>query len=196
MAMKRCKECGEEISSSAKTCPKCGKKQGGIGKVILILLVLVVIIAAAGSGTSSNKGTTGETEVKETFTLTEHKGYADAYAYYIEGTIEVVFVYSKNNGEVTDTDDNNRDTIEVASVNIVEEQETIGSEKETINSVEGTIKSKETDLEVEENSEESSSSFSSLYLSQSVIAAIFSSSSVTVIFVVSIPIINSPNGVL
>ena len=87
MAMKKCKECGEEISSSAKVCPKCGKKQGGIGKVILILFVLIVIIAAAGSGTSSNKGTTGETKVQETFTLTEHKGYADTYAYYIEGTI-------------------------------------------------------------------------------------------------------------
>ena len=27
MAMKKCKECGEEISSSAKKCPKCGKDQ-------------------------------------------------------------------------------------------------------------------------------------------------------------------------
>ena len=27
MAMKKCKECGAEISSSANQCPKCGKVQ-------------------------------------------------------------------------------------------------------------------------------------------------------------------------
>lgn len=28
MAMKKCKECGKEISKDAKVCPNCGKKQG------------------------------------------------------------------------------------------------------------------------------------------------------------------------
>ncbi len=69
MAMKKCKECGEEISSSAKTCPKCGKKQGGISKIILILLVLVIIIAAASGsgndGTVSKADGTGGTKVSE-----------------------------------------------------------------------------------------------------------------------------------
>lgn len=73
-----------------------------------------------------------------------------------EEKIDEVADIEDNNGEVTDTDDNKRETIEVASVNIVEEQETVGSENETINSAEGTIESKGTDLEVEENSEESS----------------------------------------
>lgn len=69
MAMKKCKECGEEISSSAKTCPKCGKKQGGFSKVIIILLVLVVIIAVvSGSGNDGNVSKadgTGGTAVSE-----------------------------------------------------------------------------------------------------------------------------------
>ena len=73
-----------------------------------------------------------------------------------EEKIDEVADIEDNNGEVTDTDDNNRKTIEVASVNIVEEQETVGSENETIDSTEETIELGETDLEVEENSEESS----------------------------------------
>ena len=52
-----------------------------------------------------------------------------------EEKIDEVADIEDNNGEVTDTDDNNRDTID---------------------STEGTIESGETDLEVEENSEESS----------------------------------------
>ena len=34
MALKKCKECGEEISSSASKCPKCGKKMHRAKEVI------------------------------------------------------------------------------------------------------------------------------------------------------------------
>jgi len=50
MAMKKCKECGNEVSTKAESCPKCGavlkKKTGCLGYIgagILILFVLGVI---------------------------------------------------------------------------------------------------------------------------------------------------------
>ena len=36
----KCKKCGEEIKKGTKVCLKCGKKQKGIGKVILTILVI------------------------------------------------------------------------------------------------------------------------------------------------------------
>jgi hypothetical protein len=58
MALKKCKECGAEVSSSAKKCPKCGKKlKGGIlGKIIIVIIVLGVIggIASNMSGSGSS----------------------------------------------------------------------------------------------------------------------------------------------
>ena len=53
MAMKKCKECGADISSSAKRCPQCGKKQKKAG-LIVILLVLVAIIAIVAGGNNTN----------------------------------------------------------------------------------------------------------------------------------------------
>lgn len=54
MAMQKCKECGEEISSSAKKCPKCGKDQRNFfmkHPAIYTILILVVVSAiASGSG--------------------------------------------------------------------------------------------------------------------------------------------------
>lgn len=55
MAMKKCKECGAEISSSAKTCPNCGKKQTSILKIIIILIIVIIIIAAISGGGSSTE---------------------------------------------------------------------------------------------------------------------------------------------
>ena len=43
MALKKCKECGNEISKKAKECPKCGEPQGpkeySLGKLIMVLLL-------------------------------------------------------------------------------------------------------------------------------------------------------------
>jgi len=48
MAMKKCKECGKEVSTKAKVCPNCGKKHptGGLtgpAKLFLALIIIVVI---------------------------------------------------------------------------------------------------------------------------------------------------------
>ena len=36
----KCKKCGEEIEKGTKVCPKCGKKQKRVGKIILTILIL------------------------------------------------------------------------------------------------------------------------------------------------------------
>lgn len=76
MAMKKCKECGEEISSSAKKCPKCGKDQRNffmqhpVIYTILILVVLGMFMGGSEETTNTSKTTltTGESEVIETGT--------------------------------------------------------------------------------------------------------------------------------
>lgn len=45
MALKKCKECGAEISDSAKECPKCGKEQRNIITKHPIISILVGLIA-------------------------------------------------------------------------------------------------------------------------------------------------------
>lgn len=60
MAMKVCKDCGTEISKSAKTCPKCGKKLKHTG--LRIVLGLIIIIIGIGAIASSNTTTDNNTK--------------------------------------------------------------------------------------------------------------------------------------
>lgn len=101
MAMKYCKECGEQISSSAKECPKCGKDQRNFfvkHKVITFILVIFIIvgIAVVGGGDTTtnnlkdenNTGTNQITNETERFTVVEHTTEKDGYWTYITGTIK------------------------------------------------------------------------------------------------------------
>ncbi len=67
MALKKCKECGKEISTKAKECPHCGvpaKKKAGCGSIALVLLGLLIIISILGSlGSKESKTTTPEKSV-------------------------------------------------------------------------------------------------------------------------------------
>ena len=67
MAMKKCKECGEEISSSAKKCPKCGKDQRNffMKHPVLYTILIIIIIAVATSFGGNNTGNTTENQVQE-----------------------------------------------------------------------------------------------------------------------------------
>jgi hypothetical protein len=62
MALIRCHECGNEVSTTARTCPKCGakpKKQTGILTWLFLIFIagpmlIGVIVAAIGSSNSSS----------------------------------------------------------------------------------------------------------------------------------------------
>ena len=56
MALKKCKECGSEISSSAKTCPNCGKKQGSDWVPLAIIIIfLFCILVGFVNGNETNQ---------------------------------------------------------------------------------------------------------------------------------------------
>lgn len=77
MALKKCKECGAEVSSSG-VCPKCGKDQRNFfvkHKVITFILIVIclgIIIGATG-GSSNNTTTTTSSDTTSTSTETEEK---------------------------------------------------------------------------------------------------------------------------
>ncbi len=51
MALTTCKECGNEISTKAEACPKCGAKivrTSGCAKVVLGIILLFILLAAIG----------------------------------------------------------------------------------------------------------------------------------------------------
>ena len=47
MALKKCKECGNEVSTKAECCPKCGavlnKLTGGRRYIVFVFLILVIV---------------------------------------------------------------------------------------------------------------------------------------------------------
>lgn len=53
--LKICKDCGSQISKSAKTCPNCGKKLKHTG--LTIVLIILVILLGVGAATSINDTT-------------------------------------------------------------------------------------------------------------------------------------------
>ena len=57
---KICKHCQSEIPKKAKICPQCRKKQGGIGKIILIVFVALFLLGSFGGSEEESK-TTSET---------------------------------------------------------------------------------------------------------------------------------------
>ena len=68
MAMKTCKECGTEISSKAKVCPKCGLDQRNFlkkHKGLAITLAIVCIIIVGVSSDESNNTVQTESKVSE-----------------------------------------------------------------------------------------------------------------------------------
>ncbi|NFN18342.1 DUF3862 domain-containing protein [Clostridium botulinum] len=60
--MIKCKTCGADIASSAKTCPSCGakNKKPFYKKWWVWFIVVIVLIGAAGSGANSNNNSSTE----------------------------------------------------------------------------------------------------------------------------------------
>ncbi len=86
MSMKVCKDCGTEISKSAKVCPKCGKKQKkGVVRIVLGVILLMGVIG----GLMSGGDTTPTSAEQEKFTLISDSKVIDAIGTtYIEGEIK------------------------------------------------------------------------------------------------------------
>lgn len=64
MAMKSCKECGNQVSTKAPTCPTCGapvKKKSSLGGWIGILLILFLLIPFLSSNNSSTNTSSAST---------------------------------------------------------------------------------------------------------------------------------------
>ncbi len=57
MALKKCKECGHEVSSTANVCPNCGARQGqkkyGLGALIILIIVVGFIWALVSNSLNS-----------------------------------------------------------------------------------------------------------------------------------------------
>ncbi len=57
MALVKCKECGEQVSTEAKTCPKCGAKapkKTSLFTWIVLIFILLIIYSANQAPTSSS----------------------------------------------------------------------------------------------------------------------------------------------
>lgn len=50
MALIKCKECGKEISTDAKSCPSCGKKKTSRATMIVLSIFIVGVVIAIFSG--------------------------------------------------------------------------------------------------------------------------------------------------
>lgn len=66
MALKKCKECGNEVSSKAESCPKCGavlkKKTSSCVGCLAVVLFAFIVLAVTGSLT--NTGSRSSTKTK------------------------------------------------------------------------------------------------------------------------------------
>lgn len=87
MALKKCKECGAEISSDAKVCPKCGKKQkGSVLRVVLGILIVIIGIGMIAGGTSTNNTSTNNADsTTSSSTVTESVVTKENYDKITEG---------------------------------------------------------------------------------------------------------------
>lgn len=75
MAMKVCKDCGTEVSSSAKKCPKCGKDRTHpvLRGILLAILIIVVIGVVMGPTDENNTTETGSSITQEQEKMTLEK---------------------------------------------------------------------------------------------------------------------------
>lgn len=98
---KTCKYCQSEIPKKAKICPNCRKKQGGIGKwVVIVIVALVLISAIFGGGEETPSATkTGEVDASKEISKDE----SDVVANDTEETVEPVSNVF-NVGDIVETD--------------------------------------------------------------------------------------------
>lgn len=84
MALIKCHECGTEVSTEAKTCPKCGAKvkkpSSGAGTMLIIGLVAAIFLVAMAGGGGSKGVSEPETPEQKAKKDAEYKQYVVAVA--------------------------------------------------------------------------------------------------------------------
>ena len=63
--LKKCKSCGNMVSTDAKTCPQCGarvKKSHGCLLIIVFLILVLIAISSAGNGKTSGNNQTSSND--------------------------------------------------------------------------------------------------------------------------------------
>ncbi len=104
MALKKCVECGKEISSSAKICPHCGKRNPTISSlqkfITFILFCFIIFIVFKISSSDSNDITNKNLLLPPTVQNDFHNVNSDFPAKYSEASNEIqksnVFNYCNN----------------------------------------------------------------------------------------------------
>jgi hypothetical protein len=92
MALTKCKECGAEISKSAKTCPACGHPAGvnRIGRgcaALLVVFIGLIVLAAISNEYSSDKATLAAPSCAETWSLcTDNADMINHYGHMFDAT--------------------------------------------------------------------------------------------------------------
>lgn len=74
MALKKCKECDKEISTDAKVCPNCGKKQKKFGCLAILLVIMrffIIIGMLSSLSETSTDSSTPSISVEERETIDE-----------------------------------------------------------------------------------------------------------------------------
>lgn len=99
MALEKCKECGNEVSTKAASCPKCGavlKKKTGclryIGAAFLIFIILGVIGSLLNNGTNGPTSRSSSSSVSsESRSKPERKIYKEGETVHVGYTTYTVF---------------------------------------------------------------------------------------------------------
>jgi hypothetical protein len=81
MALKECKECGQEISSSANKCPKCGKDQRNFFMRHKIISIMGLLIIFGFIGLLNGGGENSSTTVDKTISIDDYKSQSKNIAY-------------------------------------------------------------------------------------------------------------------
>lgn len=98
---KTCKYCQSEIPKKARICPNCRKKQGGIGKWVVIVIVFLVLVSAmfGGGGETPPVTKTGEVDTSKEISKDESNTVANDTEE-TEESVSNIF----NVGDIVETD--------------------------------------------------------------------------------------------
>ena len=93
MALKKCKECGKEVSSKADKCPNCGaptkRKSIGCGGGLLVIIIIGIIGAMMGGNDTKSTKSTVSSPPKEPTEIVSNSAW--------DGGVYQVKRYLKNN---------------------------------------------------------------------------------------------------